>query len=243
MGCKRNPLHVSAIFALACISLWIFAISPPKNGESDKRVTMLDSHLRPLIDPPLNRMGKSLASAGISANMVTAVGLAMGLMAAVAIAMQAFALALVLVAMSRLADGLDGAVARATKLTDFGGYFDLVADTIFYAAVPLAFVWIDPAGNGMAAGFMITAFYVNGATFLGYAALAEKARMTTQAQGRKSIYFSNGLLEGTETIGFFLFLCLFPALFAPAAWVFGALCLVTAGIRVWQAAQVFGGGR
>jgi len=201
---------------------------------------MFDSRLRPLIDPPLNRMGRRLAMAGISANMVTALGLVAGLMAALAIAMQAFWLALALVVMSRLADGLDGAVARATQLTDLGGYFDLVADFAFYAAVPLAFVWLDPAANGLAAGVLLAAFYVNGATFLGFAALAEKARMQTEAQGRKSLYYSAGLLEGAETIGFFLFLCLFPAFFAPAAWLFGALCLLTAGVRVVQAVRVFG---
>lgn len=201
---------------------------------------MFDSHLRPLIDPPLNRMGQRLAMAGISANMVTALGLVVGLMAALAIAMEAFWLASALVVMSRLADGLDGAVARATQLTDLGGYFDLVADFAFYAAVPLAFVWLDPAANGLAAGVLLAAFYVNGATFLGFAALAEKARMQTEAQGRKSLYYSPGLLEGAETIGFFLFLCLFPALFAPAAWVFGVLCLLTAGARVLQAVRVFG---
>ena len=47
---------------------------------------MLDRHIRPLIDPPLNRIGCRMAARGISANSVTLVGLGLGLVAALVIA-------------------------------------------------------------------------------------------------------------------------------------------------------------
>ena len=121
-------------------------------------------------------------------------------------------LALVPLLLGRLADGLDGAVARASLQTDFGGYFDIAADFLFYGAIPLAFVILDPVENGVAGAFLLFSFYVNGASFLGYAILAEKRKMTTQARGAKSLYFTGGLLEGTETIAFFVALCLFARL-------------------------------
>ena len=40
---------------------------------------MFDSALRPLIDPPLNAMGRALARRGISANALTLTGLLLGL--------------------------------------------------------------------------------------------------------------------------------------------------------------------
>jgi phosphatidylglycerophosphate synthase len=200
---------------------------------------MLDSRLRPLIDPPLNRLGFWLARQGVRADWVTALGLILGLGAALAVWGGFWLVALPLVLASRLADGLDGAVARATEISDFGGYFDIFADFTFYAAIPLAFVLADPAGNGAAGAFLLASFYINAASFLGFAILAEKAQMRTEAQGRKSIYFSNGLLEGTETIVFFVMLCLFPAAFAPLALGFGALCLLTAALRVAAAARLF----
>ena len=40
---------------------------------------MLDARLRPLIDPPLNRVGAALARAGLTANALTFAGLALGL--------------------------------------------------------------------------------------------------------------------------------------------------------------------
>ena len=201
---------------------------------------MLDSPMRRLIDPPLNRMGRWLASRGATADGVTLVGLGFG---AVAAAMLALGLpgwlALVPLLISRVMDGLDGAVARATWKTDFGGYLDIICDFLFYAAVPLAFVIRDPDANGVAGAFLLASFYVNGATFLGFAIMAEKRGMQTKAQGEKSLYYAAGLLEGTETIVFFVVLCLFSALFAPLAWIFGALCLFTALARVLLAKAVF----
>jgi len=200
---------------------------------------MFDSRLRPLIDPPLNHLGHTLAGFGVRANWVTVAGLVLGLGAAAAIIAGLWFLALALVLASRLADGLDGAVARATEISDFGGYFDIFADFVFYAAIPLAFVLADPATNGAAGAFLLAAFYVNAASFLGFAILAEKARMKSDARGRKSIYFSGGLLEGTETIAFFVALCLFPGAFVPMALMFGALCVLTAAFRVRTAARLF----
>ena len=200
---------------------------------------MLDRHLRPLIDPPLNRLGSGVAQLGLSANQVTLIGLALALAAAAAIIAQLFWLAIALILGSRLADGLDGAVARATKVSDFGGYLDIVCDYVFYAAVPLAFVVLDPGAHGVAGAFLLLSFYVNAGSFLGYAVLAEKKQMRSDAHGVKSLYFTGGLLEGTETIAFFLLLCLFPGWFVPLAWGFGVLCLITAGARVLLAAKVF----
>lgn len=200
---------------------------------------MLDIAARRLIDPSLNRMGRVLAGQGISANAVTLVGLAFGLLAALLIGLNYPLLALLPLLASRLADGLDGAVARATQRTDFGGYLDITADFMFYGAIPLGFVWADPALNGVAGAFLLTSFYFNGASFLGYAIMAEKRGMQTTAQGLKSLYFSNGLLEGTETIAFFVALCLWPAYFPIMAWAFGALCFATGTLRIYGAFQTF----
>jgi phosphatidylglycerophosphate synthase len=200
---------------------------------------MLDSTMRRLIDPPLNAAGRALARRGVTPDAVTLAGLGFGLVMAAMIAGGAGALALLPLALSRLADGLDGAVARATAKTDFGGYLDITCDFVFYGAIPLAFALRDPAANALPAAFLLATFYINGASFLGFALLAERRGLTTEAQGEKSLYYSAGLLEGTETIVLFALLCLLPQHFAPLAWVFGALCLVTTAARMLLAARVF----
>ena len=201
---------------------------------------MLDAAARRLIDPPLDAIGRRLAALGVGADAVTLLGLAMGLLSAAFIAAGLYSLALVFILASRLADGLDGAIARAGRSTDFGGYLDITADFLFYGAVPLAFIIVDPATNGAAGGFLLASFYVNGATFLGFSALAERHKMKTEVHGKKSLYFSEGLLEGTETILFFVLICLWPSNFEVFAWIFGLLCFLTAVMRVLGARKIFG---
>lgn len=199
---------------------------------------MLDIAARRLIDPALNRAGQALSARGVRANDVTLIGLALGLAAAGLIALDLPLVALGPLLLGRVADGLDGAVARASSKTDFGGYLDITCDFIFYGAVPLAFALRDPS-VAIAAAFLLLSFYVNGTSFLGFAILAEKRGVETRAQGEKSLYFSNGLLEGTETIAFFVALCLWPGAFAPLAFGFGALTLITAGLRLRAARRFF----
>ena len=200
---------------------------------------MLDARARQIINPPLNALGRALARTGISANAVTLIGLVLGLLSAVMIAQGAPLAALIPLLASRLADGLDGAIARATHKTDFGGYLDIASDFLFYGAVPVGFVVLNPTDNAIAGAVLLLSFYFNAASFLGFAILAEKRGMETSAQGSKSLYYSNGLLEGTETILFFVALCLMPWAFAPLAWVFAILCFATAALRIWAAREIF----
>lgn len=200
---------------------------------------MLDATARRLIDPPLAWAGRALARAGASADAVTLIGLGLGLASAAMVAIGLTGWALIPLLASRLADGLDGAIARASRKTDFGGYLDIASDFAFYGAVPFAFVLADPTTNGAAGAFLLLSFYVNAASFLGFAILAEKRGMSTKAQGEKSLYFSNGLLEGTETILFFVALCLLPGSFVPLAFGFGALCFLTAVLRIHAARRIF----
>jgi phosphatidylglycerophosphate synthase len=202
---------------------------------------MLDAQLRPLIDPLLDRLGRPLAAGGIDANHVTLLGFAIGLGAVPALAGGAYWLALALILLSRLLDGIDGAVARASAPTDFGGFLDIVCDFVFYAAVPLGFALADPA-NALPAVFLVVSFMGTGASFLAYAALAAKRGVTSELRGRKSLYYLGGLTEGFETILCFVAMCLLPASFPTLAWIFGAMCWITTASRVLAARTSFGKG-
>jgi phosphatidylglycerophosphate synthase len=200
---------------------------------------MLDGVMRRWIDPPLDWLGRRLAASGVSANAVTLAGAVAAIACGVAIACAAPLLALGFLVLSRLADGLDGAIARASTRSDFGGFLDIVCDFVFYAAVPLGFVVLDPTGHAVAAAVLLASFYVNAASFLGFAIMAAKRGMTTQVRGAKSLYFTTGLAEGTETIAVFVAMVLWPAGFAVLAYGFALLCFVTAIARVGLAWQTF----
>ena len=202
---------------------------------------MLDGMMRRLVAPPLDRAGAMLARHGITADQVTLVGLVAALAMAGAIAADHLWLALALLVISRAADGLDGAVARHTRLSDFGGLLDIVCDFAFYAAVPVGFALAN-AVNSTAAVLLIASFYLNAASFLGFAALAAKRGMETTVRGPKSLYFTTGLAEGTETIAVFVAMMLWPAGFGLLAGGFAALCLVTCIARAGLARKMFAPG-
>lgn len=201
---------------------------------------MFDKSLRGMMGPPLDAMGRGLVRLGVDADLVTLVGFGCGL---IACALVAFGLpglmALVPLLLGRLADGLDGAMARASAATDFGGFLDIVADFAFYGAVPLAFAFRDPVRNALPAGVLLLAFYINGASFLAFATLAAKRGIETAAQGEKAFYFSAGLMEGAETIGFFVAFCLWPDGFRVLAVIFALLCFATTAGRILLAARMF----
>ncbi|MEZ5926127.1 MAG: CDP-alcohol phosphatidyltransferase family protein [Hyphomicrobiaceae bacterium] len=193
---------------------------------------MLDAHIRPLINPPLNQAGRALARIGIGAIEMTLAGFVAGLSAAAAIAIGQPGWATVLILLSRLADGLDGAIARATHQTDRGGFLDITLDFIFYGAVPLAFAFADSFRNALPAAVLLLSFYANGSAFLAFAIIAEKRGLTSDAQGKKSLYYLTGLAEGTETIIFFVLCCLFPDAFRWLALLFAGLCFVSTAARI-----------
>ena len=200
---------------------------------------MFDGILRKAIDPALNRAGRGLAAFGMRANQVTLVGLGFGVAAALLLALGAQgALALIPLLVNRICDGLDGAVARAQGKTGFGGFLDIVADFAFYGMIPFGFAVRDPA-FALPAAFLLLTFYINGASFLAFAVLAEQNGMQTQVRGEKSLYFTAGIMEGGETIGFLTLMCLWPAAFPALAWTFGTLTLITTGARVLLARRVF----
>jgi phosphatidylglycerophosphate synthase len=199
---------------------------------------MLDGLMRRLLDPVLDRAGQAMAKRGASADAMTFAGLAAGLGAALGIAAGADATAFLLFAVNRLLDGLDGAVARATMRTDRGGFLDIVCDFAFYGAVPLAFAFRDPA-NAWPAALLLFSFYVNGASFLAFAAVAAKRGIAGAAWGDKSIYFSAGLAEGTETILFFAAMILLPGWFPMLAYAFAGLTVMSALARAALAWRAF----
>lgn len=199
---------------------------------------MLDARLRPLIDPPLNRAGQWLARLGITANALTFTGLVLGLGGAAAIAFGQIGWGLALIIANRLADGLDGAVARARGPSDLGGYFDIVADFAFYVSIPLAFGILSPA-NTLPALVLVASFVLTGVSFLAFAVIAAKRGAETAAHGRKSFFYSTGLAEGAETIAVFVAMCLWPAWFASLAYAYAALCVLTVFQRSAMAVSAF----
>ncbi len=194
---------------------------------------MLDKYIVPRIKPLLAKGAARLLRAGVSANQVTIAGFSVGMLAIPAVAGGHFMLALICLVVNRLADGLDGELARLGKPSDAGSFLDITLDFIFYASFPLGFALYAPAINALPAAVLIASFVGTGASFLAFAAQADRRGIKSPDFAYKGLYYLDGLAEGTETIICFALMCLLPAKFAVIAWVFAALCLLTAINRVY----------
>lgn len=199
---------------------------------------MLDRPVRKLIDPWLEWPAGLLAKWRVSADVITISGAVLGVIGCIAIVSGRPLLGLVFILSNRLADGLDGCVARRTGSSDVGGFLDFVFDVLFYGAVPFSFAIADPT-NLLPACFLIYSFMGTTGSFLTYAVISAKRGVTSGAQERKSFFYSVGLMEGTETVIFFVLFCLFPGHFAVLAWTFGCLCWLTILIRIVTGVIVF----
>ena len=164
---------------------------------------------------------------------MTLAGFGLGLVALPLLIRQQYLAALVAILANRLADGLDGAMARHCGVSDAGGFLDITLDFIFYAAVVLGFAGARPEANALPAAFLLFCFMGSGSSFLAFAIMAAKKPGSLRSP-HKSLHYLEGLTEGTETLLFFVVICLWPAVFPLAAVLFGALCLVTTVTRVWR---------
>lgn len=200
---------------------------------------MLDARLLPLQRRLTHPPAELLHGLGVRPDHITLAGFAIGILALPAIWAGFYGIGLVLILINRVADGLDGAVARMGTPTDRGAFLDIALDFVFYAAVPLGSALADPSRNALPAAVLIFSFVGTGSSFLAFSVLAEKQRLTAEDFPTKGLYYLGGLTEGFETILFFVAFCLWPGAFAWLAYLFAAMALITTVARWMMGWQVF----
>lgn len=199
---------------------------------------MLDRASLKLLNKPLHLGALTLNHCNISANQVTLSGFAVGLLVIPLLWAQCYLATLAVILVNRLADGLDGPLARLTQPTESGAFLDIVLDFLFYAAVVFGFGLSNPTENSLAASFLLFSFMGTSASFLAFSIMAERFQLVNLRLPNKGFYYLGGLTEGTETLFFFAFCCLFPEFFQPVAWFFGCCCFFTAFMRILYGYQV-----
>ncbi|HXV93111.1 MAG TPA: CDP-alcohol phosphatidyltransferase family protein [Pseudonocardia sp.] len=163
---------------------------------------MLDAPVRRLLDRPLDRVAAAVDVRWVTPDRLTAAGLVLGLGSAVAAATGAWWTSAVLWLVSRLADGIDGPLARRRRARGLGdagagGFFDITADFTVYGATVVG-VALGSGGPLWPFLLVLLAYYVNGAAFLAFSSIAE--RSGRRIDDGRSLSFLGGLAEGTETI-------------------------------------------
>lgn len=192
---------------------------------------MFDAPLRQVLAAPLDRVAAAVDRRWISPTAVTLAGLIVGLGSAGAAAFRLWWLALVLWLLSRLADGLDGPLARRRGRADAGAgaLLDIGADFAVYAATVLG-VAQGAGGSRWPYLLVLVAYYLNGSGFLAFSSLAERAGR--QVDDGRSLSFIGGLAEGAETIAVHSAWLVFHQVAGGIALGWGSYVLVGAVARI-----------
>ena len=172
--------------------------------------------------------GEKIAKIGLSANLITLFGLCIGLLAMNFVAMQNYMTAIICILLNRFLDGLDGAVARQNKITDFGIFLDTTCDYVFYAAIIFGFAIANPEQNAISAAFLLFAFTVAAVTMLSYTIIAHKKNKSSYLALNNSPFYFWGIAQGAETFIALILLCLLPSYFMIIAISCGILSLIKA---------------
>jgi len=196
---------------------------------------MLDVRARAALSGPLGRVAAMLDRPAVTPNRLTALGMLTGLASAGSAAAGWWPAAAVLWLLSRLADGLDGPLARrrGTASSGAGGFLDISADFLVYGAFVVG-VAVGVGGPALPFLLVLLAYYVNGTVFLAFSSIAERTgrRSDDRRSGGRSLNFLGGLAEGGETIAVHTLWCLLPGFAHTVAWVWAAAVGVTAAHRV-----------
>ncbi len=197
---------------------------------------MLDAYARPRVSPVLEAFAGPIDRAGASPGAVTAAGLVVGIGACVAAAFGEWGIALAAWLLNRTLDGLDGVLARRQgRVSDLGGMLDFLADFVVYGGFVCA-VAISVPDARIACTFLLAVYLLNNVALLSFASLVEKRSLDFGDE--RSLRFTGGLAEGTETVIAYSAICIWPGEAMTIAWVFAGMVALTVVQRVVVATRV-----
>ena len=192
---------------------------------------MFDGHWREAVDRGLNPIGRSLRRTGITADVITIIGIGMATVAMLTIGAGYLRVGFLFLLLAAIPDALDGAVARASDTgSDRGAYFDSVSDRLTDAMLFGGVAWYL-ASNEPGRIMMLPVAVLATAMFVSY----QRAKAESLGYDAKG-----GIMERAERIIVLAFGLLFPELLIATLWVMLALTGVTAVqrfVKVWRQAS------
>ncbi len=136
--------------------------------------------------------------------------------------------ALVFLALSGFLDTLDGSLARLHgKTSNKGAALDIVSDRVVESSIILGLFFVDPLSRAFPSLLILGSILICVTSFLIVGIFSQKS-------SEKSFHYSPGVIERAEAFIFFAAMIVFPTAFTPLAYVFSALVLLTALIRMVQ---------
>lgn len=191
---------------------------------------MFDGNFRSQVSRSVDPVGRALHRVGITADVLTVVGIGMSMLAAYVIGSGHLRWGLVAIAASGLPDLLDGAVAKAAGTSSKrGAFFDSCSDRVSDAFVLLGIAWYLDVNHPGQISLLPMAI-------LGAAQITSYVRCKGELLGYDS---KGGVLERAERVIMLGLGLAFSRFLIPILWVTLALSILTIlqrFIKVWKQA-------
>lgn len=194
---------------------------------------MIDTPFRAWLASRVSPLLAAYRRLGLSPNQVTLLGCGFGIFSAVSVACEQNGLALFLWWFGRLLDGTDGIYARATnRVSDFGGYLDILADMFAYGIMTIGFAVARPEfhWHWMAMLFLYI-LCITSALAVG----SLERREGLDANDNRSLRLAAGLAEGGETGIVYSLLLVFSYYTETIATIWIVVLTTTVVARSWVA--------
>jgi phosphatidylglycerophosphate synthase len=164
-----------------------------------------------------------LQKLGVTPNQVSVVGFLVSAIAALLLMLDMPWAGLGMWFLGRLADSLDGTLARANDASSsFGGYLDILLDMAAYSLMILGFAHLHPHLQPVWQ-FVLVAYVLVITSVLALASLLS----TRPNDDNRSLKFTPGLTEATETSIAYSSFVLLPQAVAWLSWLWFAMVMFT----------------
>ena len=196
---------------------------------------MIDQYFVKIIKPFLEIVASPFYKFGINANYISLFGLSMSFLSFYLVLKDLNIIALLVFLLGRILDGVDGIIANKTRITEFGGFIDIVFDLISYSLVPLAFILKDNS-NAIFGSILLTTFFGTSSTFFGIAIFENNKFIKRNPE--KSFFHVGGFMGGSITIFFLSLMFIFTEKFNLIALIFSVLCILGTIERIFYAYMI-----
>ena len=193
---------------------------------------MIDQYFIKIFKPFLELVAYPFYKFGVNANYISLLGLSLSFLSFYLILKDLNNIALFVFLLGRILDGVDGIIANKTRITEFGGFIDIVFDLISYSLVPLAFILKDNS-NAIFGSILLATFFGTSSAFFGIAIFENNKFIKRNPE--KSFYHVGGFMGGAITIFFLSLMLLFPEKFNFLALIFSVLCILGTIERIFYA--------
>ena len=193
---------------------------------------MFDGNFRNGVDSVVRPVGRVLVRLGVSANLLTCIGLIMSVAACVLVGKGQLQMGLAFLILTAVPDLLDGAVAVAAGTSSKrGAFFDSTADRVTDGLLLCGIAWHLAESEGGTIMLLPMAL-------LGVSSLISYERAKAELLGYDA---KGGLMERAERMVVLGFGLCFEALLVPVLWFMLLLTAFTAAqrfVKVWRQATI-----